>query len=54
MPAAVKVCEPDHELVLGDAGYSNEPSSNLTLWFPVVLLHVTLSPWVTATVAGEN
>ena len=34
-------------------GTRTRPSSNLTLWFPVVLLHVTLSPWVTATVAGR-
>ena len=41
-------------LVLGVAGYVNEPSSNLTLWLPPPFVQVTVSPWLIVTAAGEN
>ncbi len=38
----------------GDAGMSNELSSKWTLWSPLPLFHVTISPVFTVTVLGEK
>ena len=43
-----------HGADAGDAGITNEPSSKCTLWNPLVLFHVTVSPTLIATCLGVN